>query len=574
MRPRAALAALLLALPGWAAEPSGTASAAPSDGRPEAIPAGIPVTLDGTASPAEWDDAATALLSPAGPRLYLKQCRGTLLVAVTSDRPWPRDGRFAFYTHPGPEEGPYDAPGSLQLDFEPFQHGRPHALTTEKPAGATTFVDRHGVWVVRAVAHGERASLEAAAPLAALGIGGKNPPWLRWLAAWITPGTAESVHTVPAGVELRGPLGKTPPGLASTIAWGNASTWVEPEGAGAFSKADWSAFLAADRDLEDRGVRAHAMAVALMDPTRGEEPKVDEPIERDLLGALRWIADREPWTRGDVRDVAVGLQRLNRLDEAIATLGDAGSIAHPAADRGLDLYVLAQVANDAERYEDSARAWDRTADLVGSESQAGPLRREAQTARATAALRDVERAARAADAAKDDQPLVRLKTSRGDVLLRLLEDDAPESVAQFVALCDEKTKDGKPFFSGLLWHRVFANGLAQTGDPTSREGCAAAGAGGSTWFVDPERPAKPRRFFRGSVGFAIDRMNHVRSQFFVVTARKAWLDPDAKGRGGYPCFATVIAGMDVIDRLQACDALIGVDVLRRRPHPYEPKKKY
>jgi cyclophilin family peptidyl-prolyl cis-trans isomerase len=579
VRPRTALVALAapallaLSLPtGLRAEPDPPASPKPEPPKPlaatDGIPVGIPITLDGVFTPAEWEDAAKAVFSPAGPRLHVKQCRGTLLLAVESNRPWPQGGRFDFYTHPGVGDGTADDPGALQLDFEPFQHDRPHALTTERPAGAATVVRKDGVWVVRATAHGERASLEAAAPLAALGITGKEPPPLKWLAAWIVLGSADSARTVPAGIDLRGPTGKPPPGLASTAGWATASTWVDPDGAGAFRKTEWTAFLSADRELADRGERAHALAASLLDATRGEEPKVDGHLEREILESLRFVATKEPWTRADVRTFAIGLWRLNRLDEAIATLGDAGSVAHPAADRGLDLYVLALVAKDAERYLASATAWDRLADSLGSESLAAPHRAQAAHARELQPLLDAERAARAADAAKDDQPLVRLRTSRGDVYLRCLEDVAPESVAQFVALCDEKTKDGKPFFSDLLWHRVVANGVAQTGDPTSREGCAAAGAGGSPWYVDPEKPETPRPFFRGSVGFAMDRMNRVRSQFFVVTARKESFD-----KGGYPCFATVIAGMDVVDRLEACDTLIGAEVLRRRPHAYEPKKK-
>jgi hypothetical protein len=31
--------------------------------------------------------------------------------------------------------------------------------------------------------------------------------------------------------------------------------------------------------------------------------------------------------------------------------------------------------------------------------------------------------------------------------------------------------------------------------------------------------------------------------------------------------------MDVVDRLEACDRLVGAQVLRKRDHPYEPKKK-
>ena len=577
MRP-AVLAALALALGPLLGRGAPFAAAEPPKGQPPApvppsatggIPLGIPISLDGVASPAEWEDAATAVFSPQGPRLFVKQCRGTLLVAVVSDRPWPRLGQFSFYARPGAGEGAYDDPGATQLEFEPFQHDRPHALTYERLPGAATASSKGGAWVVRAAAHGDRTSLEAAAPLSALGIAGKSPPPLSWLAAWLTPGTAESSRTVPAGLEMRGPTGKPPPALSSTARWAIASAWIEPDGAGAFSKTDWAALLAEDKELAERGGRAHTLAVALADATRGEEPKVDKPIERDLLGGLRFVATKEPWTRGDVRAYAIGLWRLNRTDEAVAMLADAGSIATPAGDRGQDLNVLAQIATDGERYVEAARAWDALADMIGSPTQSPPYRDKAARAREAQTALDAERAARAADAAKDDLPLVRLKTTKGDVFVRLLEDDAPESVAQFVALADEKTKDGKPFYAGLLWHRVVANGAAQTGDPTSREGCAAAGQGGSAWFVDPEKPAKPRPFFRGAVGFAMDRFNHVRSQFFVMTAGKPNL-----GKGGYPCFGTVVAGMDVVDRLEACDALIAVEVLKRRPHPYEPKKKY
>ena len=41
---------------------------------------------------------------------------------------------------------------------------------------------------------------------------------------------------------------------------------------------------------------------------------------------------------------------------------------------------------------------------------------------------------------------------------------------------------------------------------------------------------------------------------------------------GMPIFATVVAGMDVVDRLEACDALLSVEILRKRPHSYVPTK--
>jgi cyclophilin family peptidyl-prolyl cis-trans isomerase len=115
---------------------------------------------------------------------------------------------------------------------------------------------------------------------------------------------------------------------------------------------------------------------------------------------------------------------------------------------------------------------------------------------------------------------------------------------------------------------VVAAGIAQGGDPTSRtQGCDAAGAGGSSWWIAPETNAR-HRFFRGAVGFAMDPERRVRSQFFVMTAPK-----DDLHLLGFPLFATVIAGMDVVDRLQTCDVLIDVEILRKRPHPYVPKKR-
>jgi cyclophilin family peptidyl-prolyl cis-trans isomerase len=231
-------------------------------------------------------------------------------------------------------------------------------------------------------------------------------------------------------------------------------------------------------------------------------------------------------------------------------------------------------AYDAERFDESARAFDALAERLGPRLGGGFVGLAARS-RAHAERFAAEAAARREDAAKDDQPLALLSTSKGDVLLRLLEDDVPESVKNFVHLAEAgRDVDGRPFYPGTLFHRVVANGVVQGGDPRSRnEGCAAAGAGGSTWWIPPER--NPRHgYFRGSVGWALDEETgrRVRGQFFVTTAPRPAL---GDGDGAYPCFATVIAGMDVVDRLEACDVLRSVTVLRKRPGTvYEPKKRY
>ncbi len=60
----------------------------------------------------------------------------------------------------------------------------------------------------------------------------------------------------------------------------------------------------------------------------------------------------------------------------------------------------------------------------------------------------------------------------------------------------------------------------------------------------------------------------IRSQFFIMTTPKPELAAD-----GFACFATVVAGMAVVDRLQQCDTLVSARVLRKRDHPYVPEKR-
>ncbi|MBL9123637.1 MAG: peptidylprolyl isomerase, partial [Planctomycetaceae bacterium] len=70
-----------------------------------------------------------------------------------------------------------------------------------------------------------------------------------------------------------------------------------------------------------------------------------------------------------------------------------------------------------------------------------------------------EQELRAKEGEADDLPRVVLKTNRGDITLELFENEAPNTVANFVALVDKKFYDGLPF------HRVLRGFMAQGGDP-------------------------------------------------------------------------------------------------------------
>ena len=103
----------------------------------------------------------------------------------------------------------------------------------------------------------------------------------------------------------------------------------------------------------------------------------------------------------------------------------------------------------------------------------------------------------------DPQNTVYLDTKDGRVTIRLRPDLAPKHVAQIKAL----TKRG--FYNGIVFHRVIAGFMAQTGDPTG------TGTGGSDL---PNLPAEftSEPFKRGSVGMARSQdPNSANSQFFI-----------------------------------------------------------
>lgn len=121
--------------------------------------------------------------------------------------------------------------------------------------------------------------------------------------------------------------------------------------------------------------------------------------------------------------------------------------------------------------------------------------------------------------------VIELKTGR--VLIKLRPDLAPKHVERVKRL----TKEG--FYNGITWHRVIANFMAQTGDPTG------TGRGGSKY---PDLPAEFSNveFGRGSVGAArTPDPNTANSQFFICFGAGC-----RSLTGQYTLWGEVIEGMD------------------------------
>jgi peptidylprolyl isomerase len=129
-----------------------------------------------------------------------------------------------------------------------------------------------------------------------------------------------------------------------------------------------------------------------------------------------------------------------------------------------------------------------------------------------------------------------ITTPRGDIVVELLPDIAPQTVNNFVFLAREN------FYNGLTWHRVLPNFMAQGGDPLGD------GTGGPGYSVPGE--------FTDKIGFespgivAMARSNDpdsAGSQFFITTGNAEWLN------GQYTIFGRVIEGQDIVNGIPLRD---------------------
>ncbi len=142
---------------------------------------------------------------------------------------------------------------------------------------------------------------------------------------------------------------------------------------------------------------------------------------------------------------------------------------------------------------------------------------------------------------KNNNPIVSLKTKDGEILLKLYQDKAPNTVANFI----KKSEDG--FYNGLLFHRVIPGFMAQGGDPTG------TGSGGGKQTSELNNVP----FVRGSIGLARTAETKLvsnDSQFYIcfTTEGCQHLTSD------YVNFGEVVSGLDVLDKIKQGDKIIEI----------------
>jgi peptidylprolyl isomerase len=134
-------------------------------------------------------------------------------------------------------------------------------------------------------------------------------------------------------------------------------------------------------------------------------------------------------------------------------------------------------------------------------------------------------------AGSDAENTLVLELTTGTVKIKLRPDLAPQHVARVKQLANEG------FYNGIIFHRVIAGFMAQTGDPTG------TGMGGSK-YADLPAEFTPTPFERGTVGAARSSSpNSANSQFFICFTHAPNLN------GQYTVWGQVIDGMPAVDKI-------------------------
>lgn len=135
-------------------------------------------------------------------------------------------------------------------------------------------------------------------------------------------------------------------------------------------------------------------------------------------------------------------------------------------------------------------------------------------------------------------------TDKGTMNIEFYDDDAPNTVANFVKL----SKEG--FYDGLTFHRVLPDFVIQGGCPDG------TGAGGPGYSIDCETSGDNQYHDRGVLSMAHAGKNTGGSQFFVCHSRNNTSHLD----GVHTCFGKVVDGLDVIDEIGPGDVIQKVEI--------------
>lgn len=137
---------------------------------------------------------------------------------------------------------------------------------------------------------------------------------------------------------------------------------------------------------------------------------------------------------------------------------------------------------------------------------------------------------------KATNPVIKISTERGDMILELFPDSAPKHVESMLSLIN------KGFYNGLKFHRVVPGFVIQGGDPKGD------GTGGPGYNVKAEFNNRPHLKGTLAMARAYD-VDSAGSQFYICLDRIPHLD------GQYTVFGQLRSGHDVPEKVRQGDKM-------------------
>jgi peptidyl-prolyl cis-trans isomerase A (cyclophilin A) len=139
-----------------------------------------------------------------------------------------------------------------------------------------------------------------------------------------------------------------------------------------------------------------------------------------------------------------------------------------------------------------------------------------------------------------------MKTSMGDIVLRLFPKDAPKTVGNFVGLATGEKKwtnpatgqeETKPLYPGTVFHRIIPGFMIQGGDPLGR------GTGDPGYRFEDEFQSGRKFDKPGLLAMANAGPNTNGSQFFITVV------PTPHLNNRHTIFGEVVKGFDVVQKI-------------------------
>lgn len=195
-------------------------------------------------------------------------------------------------------------------------------------------------------------------------------------------------------------------------------------------------------------------------------------------------------------------------------------------------------------------------ELKGSDEKSSPaeIKTPAEKSQTTQKTESVSKPVVKGGKKKEKRMIAVFETNLGTFKIKLFSELAPKTVANFVELAegtkaftDPKTHEQvkRPFYDGLIFHRVIKDFMVQGGDPLGK------GIGGPGYKFEDEFNPQLKHSKPGILSMANSGPNTNGSQFFITVVPTPWLD------NRHTIFGEVTEGMDIVDKISKVPTLPG-----------------